>query len=260
MCRAQAANRDHKARGVLSNRTFQAFQIAWQSAMTASHGITACRLFQPQLEASRYGPEFKDLGETGAVNAQSLSNALSDYNLSAALDAQTIDGDLSGKNGWTNNGSLDTAHYLTWDVAGGIAGQYTFEVIQNGSSGLNYSIENYTLSFSSNNGTSYQAITTYDSLTTTSGISLVADGAGLLTAGFPTTQTNTYTMLATLGPITNLRMDFPLYAGGGPGGKVGEEETLFLTEFTAVVSPIPEPSSTALLGFGALGLLARRKR
>lgn len=30
--------------------------------------------------------------------------------------------------------------------------------------------------------------------------------------------------------------------------------------FNFAVSPVPEPSSTALLGFGALGLLARRKR
>ncbi len=194
------------------------------------------------------------------VQAQTLSNALSDYNQSPGLAAETIDADLSGKNGWTNDGSLDTAHYLTWDVAGGIAGQYTFEMIQNGSSGLNYSVENYTLSFSNNNGTSYQAITSYDSLSTTSGISLAVDGAGLLTAGFPTTFTNTYTMVSTLGPITNLRMDFPPYAGGGPGGTPGEEETLFLTEFTVAVTPVPEPSSTALLGLGGLALILRRRK
>ncbi|MEM9079603.1 MAG: CARDB domain-containing protein [Verrucomicrobiota bacterium] len=158
-----------------------------------------------------------------------LANAVATYEQTFGgagtpwLASETIDGDRTQNNGWAISGGASSPQSISWDVTNPAPGTHTFtlEMLW----GSNHVLRNYTLSYSTDNGTTYQPITEYLFLSTDTGASLTADQTGLVTSGLATTDTHSLTTL--LPAITNLRMDLPPNAS--------HSGNFVLTEFSASV-------------------------
>ena len=76
----------------------------------------------------------------------------------------------------------------------------------------------------------------------------------------PATQFQQTLTFANTIPYISYRLTFPTLKGAGPGIDPNLANSMQIAEIELLQDVVPEPTSLAVIGIGALGLLARRRR
>ncbi len=225
---------------------------------------------------------------TGLATPVTLQNATATYSQGGFSVGKTIDGNLSGSNGWAISGELGLNQTAVWETttdlggAGGTNLTFTLPMLL----GFEHTLGKFLLSVTTDNranfadghdgsdavsgqlGSSWTALAPLTA-TDTDGATLTINGDHSITVSGTNPDTDTYTITATtaLRGITGFRLD--AYAGVGgtsepspnPGPGRSGSGNFVLNEFeVSATAVVPEPSTFILLVLGAFALYAIRKR
>ncbi len=129
--------------------------------------------------------------------------------------------------GWAINPNEENPNYIHYDVTGLAPGPC--EIRMEFNFGTYHVMEQFTISWSDDNGSSWYPITVYSSLAAQSGLLMTVDESGQVTTS--KAATDKYTLTTSLGNITDLRIDVP--ANGSHRGEGSYlNENYVLSEFS----------------------------
>lgn len=142
--------------------------------------------------------------------------------------------DHSASSGWAVHPNEEAPNFIHYGVSNQMAGIHRIGMAFN--FGTLHVMETFTLSWSANNGATWQAITDYAALETESGATISVDANGTLTTG--PADRDRYTLTTYLGNITDLRIDTPANASHR-GSAPYLNENFVLNDFTVTFVSAP---------------------